>query len=215
MKPLDYRHTYKRNLPHIQTPGATLFVNFRLAGSLPRHVIDKLMQESMDTEKRLCKIADPQKQAEERYLEQKRHFGRWDLALDMNKSGPFRLRKPEVARTVADSMHYLDQRVYDLDTYCIMPNHVHAVFTPLKKDDGTYHALQAIMHSLKRYTSREANKLMNRDGHFWEHENYDHVVRDEAELRRIVQYIFYNPVKAGLVDTWEAWPWTYCKKLSK
>jgi REP element-mobilizing transposase RayT len=213
MKPLDYRLVYHRKLPHFQPKGATFFVTFRLAGSLPRYIIEKLFQKSREAEKRLQEITDPQERDRELYLEERRQFGRWDTALAQNKSGPFWLRQPEIAQIVANSLHYLGQRVYDLDTYCIMPNHVHAVFTPLQKDDGSYHALPAIMHSLKRHTAKEANKVLKRSGQFWEHENYDHAVRDDSELRRIVEYIIYNPVKAGLVGTWDAWPWTYCKKL--
>jgi putative transposase len=71
--------------------------------------------------------------------------------------------------------------------------------------------MSAIMHSLKLYTAREANLVLGRTGSFWQHENYDHVVRDEAELRRIILYVVHNPVKAGLVEHWEDWKWTYCK----
>ncbi|MAU00364.1 MAG: hypothetical protein CL608_24750 [Anaerolineaceae bacterium] len=62
------------------------------------------------------------------------------------------------------------------------------------------------MHSLKRYTAVEANKVLGRQGQFWQHESYDHIVRDEAELQRIRQYVLNNPVKAGLVDSAEQWP---------
>ena len=58
--------------------------------------------------------------------------------------------------------------------------------------------LSAIMHSLKSYTAHEANKLLGRTGPFWQHESYDHWVRDEGELDRIVAYINANPIKAGL-----------------
>jgi REP element-mobilizing transposase RayT len=67
------------------------------------------------------------------------------------------------------------------------------------------------MHSLKRYTARQANQLLGREGAFWQHENYDHVVRDEEEWQRIITYILNNPVKAGLVQNWEDWEWTYYK----
>ena len=69
--------------------------------------------------------------------------------------------------------------------------------------------LKRIMQSLKRYTARQANKVLERKGAFWQAESYDHVVRDADELVRIVQYVINNPVKAGLVSYWEAWPWTY------
>jgi len=71
--------------------------------------------------------------------------------------------------------------------------------------------MSAIMHSLKRYTARQANLLLGREGGFWQHENHDHVVGDEAERQRIITYVLNNPVKAGLVEHWEEWKWIYCK----
>jgi putative transposase len=67
------------------------------------------------------------------------------------------------------------------------------------------------MHSLKGYTAYEGNRLLGRKGAFWEHESYDHYVRDEEELERIVAYVLSNPLKAGLVTDWKAWPWSYCR----
>ncbi len=37
----------------------------------------------------------------------------------------------------------------------------------------------------------------------------DHVVRDPEEYQRIVAYVLNNPVKAGLVQEWKDWPWSY------
>ena len=57
------------------------------------------------------------------------------------------------------------------------------------------------MQSLKGFTAREANRILNRTGRkFWQAESYDHWVRDDTELERIAAYIENNPVKAGLVD---------------
>jgi len=44
----------------------------------------------------------------------------------------------------------------------------------------------------------EANLLLGRTGAFWQHESYDHWVRNEREFNRIVAYIEENPVSAGL-----------------
>jgi len=65
------------------------------------------------------------------------------------------------------------------------------------------------MSSLKGPTAREANLVLGRSGAFWQHENYDHVVRDEAELNRIVAYVLDNPVRAGLAQSCEEWKWSY------
>ena len=67
------------------------------------------------------------------------------------------------------------------------------------------------MHSLKGATSREANRMLGISGQFWQHESFDHVIRDAAEFNRILQYVVYNPVTAGLVKTAEEWKWAYCK----
>ena len=69
--------------------------------------------------------------------------------------------------------------------------------------------LSAIMQSLKGYTARKINLPLGRSGTFWEEESYDHVVRDEAEFARIVSYVLNNPVKAGLVQDWQEWKWSY------
>lgn len=211
MSTLEYQLFYRRHLPHIQPPGATLFITFRLAGSIPTEMLQQLLTEAERVEAALARVPDPQERARRAYLEQRRLFGKWDTALDTAQSGPFWLRDPRIAELVAESLHHRDGRVYDLDAFCIMPNHVHLVYTPLPKADGAYHAMSAIMHSLKRYTARQANLSLGREGDFWQHENYDHAMRDEAEWRRIITYVLNNPVKAGLVRHWEEWPWSYCK----
>ncbi len=107
-----------------------------------------------------------------------------------------------------------------------MPNHVHALFTPSPSElNETSHSeeeieigesadkgsrLSKIMHSLKSYTANEANKLLQREGRFWQPESYDHWVRDEDEFERIVNYIRANPVSAGLVERHEDWYWSSC-----
>jgi REP element-mobilizing transposase RayT len=91
-----------------------------------------------------------------------------------------------------------------------MPNHVHIVFTPIVSRTGcSTYIVTDILKSLKWYTALRCNKLLKHSGAFWQHESYDHVVQDEKELRRIVEYILNNPVKAGLCEKWEDWQWSY------
>ena len=86
-----------------------------------------------------------------------------------------------------------------------MPNHVHLVFH-LKENSRS---VDKIMHSIKRYSARESNKILQREGSFWQSESYDHIVRDEDELERIIKYVLMNPVKAKLVEKWEDWEYSY------
>lgn len=128
-----------------------------------------------------------------------------------------------MAQLLTEALHYRAERVFRLDAYCVLSNHVHAVFAPflsaeelraVPSSEGLRFIsknppLDAIMKSLKGDTAFKANRLLGRSGTFWEQESYDHVVRDEAEFERIVKYVLDNPVKAGLVQDWQAWPWSY------
>ncbi|OGU55715.1 MAG: hypothetical protein A2V66_13840 [Ignavibacteria bacterium RBG_13_36_8] len=150
------------------------------------------------------------------------------IFLSKSKSGKLWLRDERIASIVKDSIHYRDGKEYLLIAYCIMPNHVHLVFTLIVERfaeslKGTEHnkmqqvgrnsvspyIVTKILQDLKKYTARESNKILNRKGQFWQHESYDHVVRDEDDLRRIVEYVLNNPVKAGLINRSEDWKWSY------
>ncbi len=208
---LEFQYSYRRHLPHIQPPGAILFVTYRLVDSLPKSVQGKLVADANISARRLNEVGDPQERATLAYAAQKRQFAQWDKHLDTITSGTHWLRRRAIAQIVADSLHDLDGKRYDLDCYTLMSNHAHVVFKPLVKTNGRYHSLSSIMHSHKRYTAWKANNVLGRKGQFWQHESYDHVVRDVAELNRIRQYVLNNPVKVGLVDTWEEWPWSFCR----
>jgi REP element-mobilizing transposase RayT len=211
MSNLDHRLFHRRHLPHYQPPGATLFVTFRLAKSIPAEPLRRLRDETEHREQKLASIPDPLERARAAYRLARRMFGKWDALLDNPASGPFWLRQDNIAQIIAASLRQRDGTIFDLHAYCIMPNHVHVVFQPLSTASGRQPALPAIMHSLKRFTAREANRRLGRAGGFWQHESYDHVVRDDDEWRRIVTYVIDNPVKAGLAHRREDWRWSYSR----
>lgn len=68
------------------------------------------------------------------------------------------------------------------------------------------------MHTLKLFTAKECNQHLGVKGRpFWQSESYDRVVRDKAELYRIISYVLDNPLKAGLVENRKDWLWSYIK----
>src|SRR5438132_8646677 len=74
-----------------------------------------------------------------------------------------------------------------------MSNHVYVVVTP---HDG--HHIRDILHSWKSFTAHNINELLGQTGRFWQHESYDHIVRNERALYKIQEYIDRNPEKAGI-----------------
>ncbi|MDX6611352.1 MAG: REP-associated tyrosine transposase [Blastocatellia bacterium] len=207
---LGLKSFYRRNLPHIQPVNSTFFLTFRLTGSVPEHVLRRMAEE-----RKLLKQAE--ESAAELNLRlgklARRHFAMLESWLDKASTGPIWLKKASIARIIAEALNHRDGKMYTLDAFTIMPNHVHAVFTPLESK-GTPQSLSSIMHSLKRITARRGNLILKRKGAFWEHESFDHYVRNRAEWKRIIKYVIENPVKAGLVRDWKDWEWTYLRSPS-
>ncbi len=240
MRRFDYKQFYRRNLPHIQPPGATLFVTFRLDGSLPKFILEqwRIEKRRLEAERLRLEALGIFRDHEDEYEAQvrqfqRRWFAKFEHLLHEEASGPTWLKQERIARLMAEALHYRDGKVYRLDAYCIMSNHVHAVFAPflaeeiacqladdaiqkkpIDKDndvssDARRSVLSVLMQSLKGYTARQANLSLERSGAFWAHESFDRVVRDQEEWEKTIAYVLNNPVKAGLVERREDWPWSY------
>ena len=99
-------------------------------------------------------------------------------------------------------------------TFCmlgVMPNHVHALFTP--KSECT---MSEIVHSWKSFTAHECNKVQLRTGQFWAHEPFDRYIRNQNHFYNSLAYIENNPVEAGLCEKPEDWIWSSAQtRLSK
>ena len=118
-----------------------------------------------------------------------------------------------LAKIVADAFHFWDKKRIELISYCIMPNHVHAVFRLYESNElGKTQYLHEMMGTIKKYTARQCNLILRRtEQSFWQNETYDRLVRDRDELYRIISYILDNPVKAGLCESRSSWEWSYVK----
>ena len=67
MSNFDYKPFYRRNLPHIQPPGATFFVTFHLAGSLPQSILKQWRSEKYQLETEKLRILKLQNDARLRF----------------------------------------------------------------------------------------------------------------------------------------------------
>ena len=98
------------------------------------------------------------------------------------------LSRPEVAAVVEAVLRHFDGVRYRLGDFVVMPNHVHVLFTPLAG-----FASSAIGTSWKRFTATRIQKLTGGSGKLWQHESFDHLVRNERSLAKIQEYIAENP----------------------
>jgi REP element-mobilizing transposase RayT len=173
----------RRRLPHWVPDGVPVFVTWRLAGTLPHGFAKKSEQHHRPGER----------------------FAAADGELDRATSGPLWLRERRVAGMLSDALQYgaSAKGWYQLHAYVIMPNHVHVIWTPNV-------AMPRILQWLKGVTAKRAKRLLNLGEikAFWQDESYDHWIRSDREMQKIIRYVEWNPVKAGLAKSVEEWPWS-------
>jgi REP element-mobilizing transposase RayT len=174
-------------LPHFDGRAMPQFLTFHLADSVPKKVIHHWREELKTL-----------KYEQERILLQKRI----EKYLDQGYGEAY-LKVPQVARMVQDSLLKFDGIRYFLSSWVVMPNHVHLLLTRFEQ-----YELSDILHSLKSYTSHEANKMLLRVGQFWIEDYFDRYIRNKEHFERTVKYIENNPVKAGLCRQPEDWPYS-------
>ena len=90
-------------------------------------------------------------------------------------------------------------------TYCLMPDHLHYLVSPCA--EGV--SVLAFTHRYKGKATNESWKVGWR-GRLWQPRFYEHIVRDDESLVEIARYILGNPVRKGLADRPEHWPWSGC-----
>jgi putative transposase len=181
---------YIRHLPHWRQEGATYFVTFRLADSLPQVKLDQLATLRAEWEQRhpppwdraaLEMLAKETMEKVERWLDQ--------------GMGSCVFQNSAFAGLLAEAMHHFDGVRYELDAYVVMPNHAHALVRPTMPVE---YPLESILGSWKQYSSTQVNRRIGSKEVRWQEESYDRIVRDEEHLYRCLQYIGRNPRIAGL-----------------
>ncbi|MBO1224334.1 MAG: hypothetical protein JYX80_07880 [Candidatus Scalindua sediminis] len=97
----------------------------------------------------------------------------------------------------------------ELDTYVILPNHLHAIimlncrgvlqYAPTDtsgKLQSPSQTVGSIIRGFKSTVTKQINKLRNTPGSsVWQRNYYEHIIRNEDGLNRIREYIINNPIQ--------------------
>ncbi len=182
-----------RKLPHWNCSNGIYHVCFRLADSIPREKLDQLKREKeLIVNSSAYRKRTLTKEEKERlwylYTKKIEHF------LDAGYGNCY-LRRPAIAEIVKVSLHYFEGQRYYLHAWSIMPNHVHVIVEP-----ANGWKLAQIVRSWKSFTANIINRKLSRHGQLWQHEPYDHLIRNESEYLEQVEYVWNNPEKAGLTN---------------
>jgi len=110
---------------------------------------------------------------------------------------------------------------FEVDASVILPDHFHVILSPknvnefskiigyLKKE-----FTKAISDELKNENISESRLKRNEKG-IWQRRFYEHIIRDENDLHKYLDYIHYNPVKHGYVQNVKDWQFSSFHKFVK
>ena len=157
-------------LPHINLIQYYQFITFRTYDSIDNYV-HKLQESDIDTKLKQYKI---------------------DKYLDTSKNGAYFYGKQiDIMKNILFEKNNID---YQLETFCIMPNHIHILLKQLTD-------LKTIMQHIKGKSSIKLNKILNKKGKFWLDGYFDKAIRNERHYTTTYEYILNNPIKANLKDS--------------
>jgi REP element-mobilizing transposase RayT len=188
------------NLPHWYQPGVTYFISFRTDDSLPIEVAttwyrrreDWLRHHGIDpsTPDWTVRLHALPKAQERQFHET---FSREFMESLDKGHGACVLKRPELARIVGDALLHFHGQRYLLSDFVVMPNHVHLLVCLLGDTD-----IQKQCYSWKKYSATHLNRMLGRQGRFWQEESFDHLVRSPEQFEYLRRYIADNPKKARL-----------------
>jgi putative transposase len=119
------------------------------------------------------------------------------------------------------------KRPFTLDAAVILPDHLHCIWTLPPGDADFATRWRLIKTWLTKHCDADGvsgyalltrptgirskpdeRKASKRESTLWQHRHWEHLLRDETDYRRHVEYIHFNPVKHGYVKSPMDWPYS-------
>jgi len=99
---------------------------------------------------------------------------------------------------------------FTIDAFVVLPNHLHAIWT-LPRGDADFSTRWRLIKSrfaraLPKQERLSAVRLERHERGIWQRRFWEHLIRDDADYARHIEYCYINPVKHGLVNRVSDWP---------
>ena len=104
------------------------------------------------------------------------------------------------AALMVDVLKHYDGTGYVLHAYVLMPDHLHALLTPVE-------AIEKSVQLIKGGFSFRIKREHGMNGEVWQPGFTDHRIRDSEDWERHLKYIRLNPVEARLVEDSVLYEW--------
>ncbi|WP_432470391.1 REP-associated tyrosine transposase [Amphritea sp. HPY] len=101
---------------------------------------------------------------------------------------------------------------FTIDAMIVLPDHLHAIWT-LPEGDSNYAIRWRLIkagfsHGLIGAELCSKSRLKKRERGIWQRRYWEHLIRDDQDYARHVDYIHFNPVKHGYVSRASEWPYS-------
>lgn len=105
---------------------------------------------------------------------------------------------------------------FSLDAICLLPDHLHCIWT-LPEADSNYSVrwkeikrlfTKDFLAEIGTGEHRNESRQKRNEAAIWQRRFWEHKIRDDLDLEKHIEYIHYNPVKHGLVQSVRDWPWS-------
>ncbi len=112
--------------------------------------------------------------------------------------------------------HVRSTHPFDIVAWVLLPDHLHCIWT-LPQGDANFSLRwslikRSVSYQLKEKfdirSDRTENQIKKRESGFWQHRFWEHSINNETDLTRHFNYVHFNPVKHGLVETTNEWQWS-------
>ncbi|MCA1470097.1 transposase [Bradyrhizobium sp. IC3195] len=99
---------------------------------------------------------------------------------------------------------------FTIDAFVVLPDHLHAVWT-LRRGDADFSMRWRLIKmrfakSLPKTEPLTAVQIARRERGVWQNRFWEHLIRDETDYARHIEYCYINPVKHGYVTRVLDWP---------
>lgn len=109
----------------------------------------------------------------------------------------------ENVQILFNALGWLEKEKYlEMHFSIVMPDHIHLIFQLTGNK-----TLSEVIKSLKQFTGRRIKQRMHVKTPIWQEQYYDHLIRKDEDLLEIIKYCWYNPVRAGIVDNPNEYPY--------
>ncbi|MDR3492746.1 MAG: transposase [Gammaproteobacteria bacterium] len=113
-----------------------------------------------------------------------------------------------------NAFHYTKlKHPFKMPAIVILPDHLHCLWQLPENDSDFSKRWRIIKHYFSVGMSSETTVGKNKQ--IWQPRFWDHIIRNEKDLHRHLDYIHYNPVKHGYVKKPLDWPYSSFKRFVK